>query len=832
MLSNNTKENNDTLFRYQLHHELAEHVKAVLKREDIPYETISETELCCPLEKKEFHIIKEDALCEYYRSLSEDHIPYVTKRTLDNVLKRMKLLIRFQKEGYTSYHVLSNKTIKKSPLMKAVDVPETTDTPEISAPETTDTPETPVPETTDTPETPVPETTGSKEKHYGILWRMIFFSLSFAYLEMLFHLMIYEKIDRNIIHPVLFAIGCGVTLSAITSLFNRVINAVTGYLLFSVASLYYITQFIYYKIFHTFLSLVSIAGADNAMNFKHVLFSTLKNNIMFIIAFLIPVIVLVLMNCSATSFKRPSWKQSIIGLACAVISFAAAIAILPVSGRDAYSPYNLFHGRYVLELSMNKLGVIVTTARDGITMVAGDNTAKRFELGSTPSTEQTTESEKPVNTGKNKDTDKETKQPVFVPQIDESLDFEQLYNQTDDEDLKNLSAYFSNAAPTYTNEYTGMFEGYNVIFITAESLSKYGISEECTPTLYKIYNEGFVFNRFYNPLWYHSTIDGEYTNCLSQYPCASDWSFEKSGTTYQPYALGNELNKLGYQSYAYHDFDATYYDRTTTHPNMGYTTFKAIDHGLDIPFNNMYSDLDAMKAVYKDFINDDRFNMYFMSFSGHLPYDYDTQYICLQNREEAEKRTEGMGLTDEATAYIAAQMELDKALEFLIDELDKAGKLNNTVFVVAPDHYPYGLSNGIYNELANKNIENDPFELHRNSFGIWSASMEKPIVINKLCASVDILPTLLNLLGVKYDSRLLAGNDILSNSEELVIFANQSFMTDKVIYNAATGEASYTVPPSTITDGYLESMIDEVENRLYISNLMIDNDYFRYIYGN
>ena len=405
------------------------------------------------------------------------------------------------------------------------------------------------------------------------------------------------------------------------------------------------------------------------------------------------------------------------------------------------------------------------------------------------------------------------------------------------------------------NEYTGMFEDYNVVFVTAESLSKYGISDTCTPTLYRIMNNGFVFENFYNPRWYHSTIDGEYVNCLGQYPCSSEWSFYKSADTYQPYALGNALNELGYASYAYHDYTFYYYNRSETHANMGYD-FKAIDYGLEIPYYTPYSDLDTMEAVYEEFISKDKFNMYFMSFSGHLPYNYEYNAMSLKNREEAERLTEGLGLSDEEIAYIAAQMELDKALEFLIEKLDEAGKLDNTLFIVTPDHYPYGLTSTTYNQMAGRDISDDTFELHRSCLGIWSASMEKnivsedkgdkigsetdakmpdsdvsfPVKIDKYCSSVDVLPTILNLLGVDYDSRLLAGNDILSDSDELVIFADHSFITDKVKYNTATGEIIYLVDEYKVSDEYIERMIEEVENRLYISDAMIDADYFSFIY--
>lgn len=707
----------------------------------------------------------------------------------------------------------------------------------------------------------------STVKRGNSLWRPVFFSAAFIYMELLFHIAIYHGVDSNILHPLTFAIACGLTLSALTSFWHRITNAITAYTIWGIFTVYYIAQFVYYKIFRTFLSLVSIGGAHDAMNFKSVLFATLGTNWYVILLFLLPLICLVLLNRLKFTFDRGRIGESngvlkgiIVQTASSAVMWIAAICLLAVHGTGAYTPYSLFHGRYVLELSMNKLGVIMTTGRDCTVMITKSNSDKTFELAesaldiqgrsnsmsSLSSDKENQNSKSSGNESSNSasgsnggelsggtygSNSTESSEPQYVPQIDENINLTQLYNSTDDDELKSITAYFSGVQPTYTDEYTGMFKDYNVVFVTAESLSTYGISKEATPTLYKIYHDGFEFTNFYNPLWYHSTIDGEFANCLSQYPASSKWSFEESADTYQPYALGNILNSQGYKSYGYHDFDATYYDRTSTHPNMGYTTFKAIGAGLDIPDHVMYSDLECIEAVYNDFIDDDHFNMYLMSFSGHLPYNYDNQYICQKNREEAESLLSGKGYSDEAVAYVAAQMELDKALEYLMNKLEEAGKLDNTLFIVAPDHYPYGLSDDVYNELAGKDIEDDDFELHRNQFGIWCSSMKKPVVIDKLCASIDILPTVLNLLGADFDSRLLAGRNILSDSDELVIFADQSFITDKIKYDAATGETTYLVPESQVPDGYLDSMIAEVENRLYISDEVIGTDYFSFVYG-
>lgn len=678
---------------------------------------------------------------------------------------------------------------------------------------------------------------------HNMLWRSLFFPAAVLYLEIIFHFAVYGKADANMIHICSFGIAAGMTAAMFTALLPRIGNAVLGYLFTGIFCIYYIVQLIYYRIFDTFLSLVSVGGAENAMNFKVVLFEKMRENAGWIAAMLLPLLVLVILHATCISFKRPGIRHMLIGGGVCAAWWILAVLLLPVHGRTMYSPYDLFHNNYVLELSMEKLGVAVTTARDSIAMIGGNKKDVSFTFAEDPVEDIVSGSVERAPGSAYAAISDGMHDVRYGAQIDETIDLKQLYSSTENDALRNITAYISGLEPTMENKYTGLFEGYNVVFVTAESLSSYGISDTCTPTLYKIMNQGFVFDNFYNPRWYHSTIDGEYVNCLGQYPCSSDWSFYKSAETYQPYALGNALKPQGYTCKAYHDFTFYYYNRSETHANMGYD-FKAIDYGLEIPYYTPYSDLDTMEAVYDEFVNKEPFVMYFMSFSGHLPYNYSYNAMSLKNREEAERLTEGMDLPEEAVAYIASQMELDKALEFLMDKLDEAGTLDHTLFVVTPDHYPYGLDSDIYDTMAGEDISDDHFELHRSCLGIWSPAMEEgklrlrdgstidgPVEVDKLCASVDILPTLLNMLGVNYDSRLLAGHDIMSDSEELVIFADHSFITDKVRYNTSTGEIHYLVDEKYVTGGYIDSMIEKVENILYISDEIINTDYFSFVYG-
>ena len=127
-----------------------------------------------------------------------------------------------------------------------------------------------------------------------------------------------------------------------------------------------------------------------------------------------------------------------------------------------------------------------------------------------------------------------------------SADFSKLTKNTNNDELKSLYEYFDSEEPSYTNEYTGMFKDYNIIFITAESFSQYAIDKDLTPTLWKMYNEGFQFENYYSPAWGVSTTDGEYANLTGLIPKSGVWSFSKSAENNVsfPFTLGEQSRNL------------------------------------------------------------------------------------------------------------------------------------------------------------------------------------------------------------------------------------------------------------------------------------------------
>ena len=134
-----------------------------------------------------------------------------------------------------------------------------------------------------------------------------------------------------------------------------------------------------------------------------------------------------------------------------------------------------------------------------------------------------------------------------------------------------------------------------------------------------------------------------------------------------------------------------------------------------------------------------------------------------------------------------------------------------------------------YSELFGHPV--DPvFEIYENSLILWSADLEEPVHVDKYCSSLDVMPTLANLFGLEYDSRLMAGRDILSDEPGLVIFSNYSFLTDLGAYNSTTDV--FTMWDGSEPDpDYVAERVAEVQNRVAYSASILDNDYYRVLFG-
>lgn len=437
------------------------------------------------------------------------------------------------------------------------------------------------------------------------------------------------------------------------------------------------------------------------------------------------------------------------------------------------------------------------------------------------------------------ETDAAEEEQIIRPQQFE-IDFAKLRGLADNDKKRWLTDYIESLQPVNTNEYTGLFEGYNLIYLTAEGLSTYAIREDLTPTLYRLAHSGFVFDNYYTPLWQTSTSDGEYINCTGLIP-DGQFSMKKSSSNDMAYTLPKFFQEEGVACYAYHNNSLSYYDRYLTHPNLGYD-FKACKLGelseaewgskifpMEHPNQWPASDLEMMQGTASEYLGQERFHVYYLTVSGHLNYNFKGNAMSYKNRDKVAD----LDLSEEARAYLACNIELDKALEYLLVQLEETGQLEKTVICLSADHYPYGMSESAYEELAGKSLENG-MDKYRNTLILWNAGMEEePVHVKKACGPMDIVPTLLNLFGFHYDSRMYAGRDILSDEEGLVIFNDRSFVTDCVVY-ARKGKTTTWVKDDSgnelvaddLKEEYFADRQKEVKDRYRFSAYVLQENYY------
>lgn len=653
------------------------------------------------------------------------------------------------------------------------------------------------------PKVIIPEVKENKLDKYN---KIIISLINILYLELIYHLFVFKNFEfKSILFITLFSLLTSLFIDLITSFFNKKLNK---WLFIGINAFIYVlflAQYINFKFYGNIISVYSVFHGGQVFGFFGAIWAVIKENIFRCLLLFIPVSLLFIFHkkIKSESFNpKILWKKALVLL----ITFIITVLSLNLDTKKSiYTAKNLYYNHHYPNQMAQTFGILTTMRLDLERTISGFE-EKTIEVAETP--------DKEVN-----------KNPKIEYNIAD-IDYDSLIKNETNEEIKNIHNYVKSSTPSEKNIYTGMFKGKNLIAIVAEAFSPIAVNKDLTPTLYKLVNSGFVFNNFYTPVYYVSTSDGEYVTLNSLLPKESVWSFSKSSKNYLPYAYGNLFKEMGYTTYAFHDGTYKYYNRHLSHPNMGYT-YKACGNGLEKSMKCKIwpqSDLEMINATYDYYKDSEHFMTYYMTISGHLQYNFYGNNMSYRNRELVKDLDKSTAIK----AYIAAQKELDKALEELLNKLEADGKLDDTVIVLSADHYPYGLTTDQISEVMN--IEDSKFDIHKNNLVIWSSTMKEPIEINKYGESLDILPTVLNLFGIDFDSRLLMGRDLLSNSDGLVIFNDRSWITDKGKYNAST-KVFTPFNNEQVDEDYIESINTKVYNKFVISKNILETNYYKYVFN-
>ena len=576
----------------------------------------------------------------------------------------------------------------------------------------------------------------------------------------------------------------------------------------AVLTLLYCSQIVYHFIFGTLYSVAMVSQGGEAMtNFWRELLAAMGDHFPWLIALLVPLALRIFLRKGLKGELRA--KGRIVLLALAVALFALTRAGIWQTGTEMFSDEDYYRSREIAtNQNVQRFGLLTTI---------------RLELTRHAKTEEQDYYIPEETQGENL-----AQEPAEVRYNVMDIDFDALNALTEDKKLLAINDYCSKVTGTNQNEYTGMLKDYNLIVMCAESFSPAAIDKDLTPNLYKLTQQGIIFNNYYNT-FPNTTTDGEYALMQGLFPDAGRSkavsSLYASRNSYLPFTLGNAFqSQRGVESFGYHNYRGSYYGRSESHPNMGYT-MKFAGDGMTFTTNWPASDLEMMEQSVDDYIGKEPFHAYYMTFSGHYKYDIGTNEMAKRNWDQVKDLPYS---SNAIKAYLSCNIEFDKAIGYLMERLEQAGVADRTAIVIAGDHFPYGLKDNEYAELIGHDI--DGFSKYKSTLIFWVGGLEENIVVDEYCCNVDVLPTILNLWGFEYDSRLLAGTDVFSDGTHAAVLVDKSFLTDKVWFNASTGEIRYQVPESEIPEGYVENMNQLIATRFSISADILNTAYYNFVF--
>lgn len=667
-----------------------------------------------------------------------------------------------------------------------------------------------------------PEKPGSTVPH--CLFHMIF-PFTFLYWEAFFSVCIFgAPVLTGLIPTALFSLGIGTAVQLFVSLFTGKVNRILRQTFLIILAIPYGVEYFVYQQFNVLYDVSTVRnGAGGVVtgfmgDALRLIFS--QAGIAFLVFLLLPALLYALLGYRRDLAERLSSRPALIRLAAVLIFYTlgwGSVRLSPIS-------WKIYNGEiYSFESATKYFGLYTGLGLD-IRHIGSRQQALEFEILheeimqtseptqdqeptqiTEPTVEETVSEQAPVSYGKN--------------ELDLSLDNCGWANQ-------NLAAYVNSLTPSSKNAYTGLFAGKNLILITAEAFCANVIDPERTPTLYRLANSGFRFTDYYQPAG-AGTTGGEVQNLLGVLPTEGG-STMMIATRHSVMNMATFLTPLGYAGGAFHNNDCTFYSRHLTHNRLGYPDgFMGIGSGMEEYVVNRFpqSDLEMLQGTLPKYLEQDQpFNLYYMTVSGHSIYSW-INSSSQKHREEVAD----MDLSEDLKAYFACQLELEYALRYTVEALEKAGKANDTVICISSDHFPYGLTRDGMKKLAE--LYGYPIDtwLDRdyNRLILWSGCLEsqEPVEISTPTSSLDILPTLCNLFGVDFDSRLMVGRDVFSDTEPLVFNLSYEWKTELGSYTLAKGFIPAS-PDLQVPEGYVERINVMVKNKINYCKGVINQNFF------
>ena len=412
----------------------------------------------------------------------------------------------------------------------------------------------------------------------------------------------------------------------------------------------------------------------------------------------------------------------------------------------------------------------------------------------------------------------------------------------------------------YSNEYTNIFEGRNVIVIHAESMQDIALNrtfngEEVTPNLNRLIDEGLFFTNFYSQVSVGTSSDTELTFNTSLMPT-------QNGTAFVSYfdrtyiATPSLMKEKGYYTFSMHANNADFWNRRAMHESLGYDKFYSketydVDKenviGLGLSDKEFFAE--SVEKIKKISEEHEKYYGLLITLTNHTPFSDTDKYgefavtmkTTITNEDGTTEEIEAPYLEGTKLGnYFKSVHYADAALGEFFQAMDEAGLLDNTVVILYGDHdarlprSDYNLMNNydpVTDSVKSKDDETyeeyDSFdyELDRKvPLLIWTKDGKVKGKVDYTMGMYDVMPTIGNMLG--FYNKYALGHDIFETKENnIVVFPNGNWITDKMYYNSQKGEYKL-LKDEIIDEDYISKNNEYAEKLLDVSNKAIVFDLF------
>lgn len=390
-----------------------------------------------------------------------------------------------------------------------------------------------------------------------------------------------------------------------------------------------------------------------------------------------------------------------------------------------------------------------------------------------------------------------------------------------------INAYFADRTVGGDNEMTGLLEGKNVVLVLMESMDDWMIGEY-TPTLERLMSEGISFTHFYTPGYGGiRTFNSEFCmNTGSFLSSQGGYAFDYITNTYRQ-SLASLLTQEGYSAKTFHYNDPSFYSRGVFSPAMGYSEYVCYGDYIGADEEDLLYDDQLLfdnPGLNAEFFREGQPTLNFIiTRSAHLSYKYNEvlSYWALKKYPEFRGLT---GNEETDCAYLKAKL-VDDLFARLLQELEDKGQLENTVIIGFTDHYTYGYKDEA--SLYALSGVDDALLLEKTPCFIWSADLQ-PMKVDKTLNTSDLLPTMLNLLGVDSPYDYIGRDAFDPTYEGYALFSDGSWISGDIAYDAGTKRVlSITGGEAEASSETLDAMAQKVQQFVRINNLILDTDYYK-----